>query len=78
MIDSSEYADLQSGLSFLQHDPLVERVNAELVPGATLGESRLRIGVTERRPLGPRKRAVKAATRSGNFYRGDKAARIPG
>jgi hemolysin activation/secretion protein len=44
-------ADLQAGLSFLQKDPLVERVNAELVPGERLGESVLRIGVTERKPF---------------------------
>jgi hemolysin activation/secretion protein len=44
-------ADLQAGLSFLQKDPLVERVNAELVPGEQLGESVLKIGVTERKPF---------------------------
>jgi hemolysin activation/secretion protein len=44
-------ADLQTSLSFLQKDPLVERVNAELVPGERLGESRLNVAVTERAPL---------------------------
>jgi len=44
-------ADLQTGLSLLQKDPLVERVNAELVPGERLGESRLNVAVTERDPL---------------------------
>jgi hemolysin activation/secretion protein len=44
-------ADLQRGLHSLQNDPLVERINAELEPGARLGESTLRVGVTERRPL---------------------------
>ena len=44
-------ADLQRGLRSLQNDPLIERVNAELEPGNTLGESTLRVGVTERRPL---------------------------
>jgi len=44
-------ADLQRGLRSLQNDPLVERINAELEPGAELGESTLRVGVTERRPL---------------------------
>jgi hemolysin activation/secretion protein len=44
-------ADLQRGLRGLQNDPLIERINAELEPGSTLGESTLRIGVTERRPL---------------------------
>ena len=44
-------ADLQAGLNVLQKDPLVERVNAELVPGERLGESRLNVAVTERAPL---------------------------
>ncbi|HVS23319.1 MAG TPA: POTRA domain-containing protein [Gammaproteobacteria bacterium] len=44
-------ADLQTSLSSLQKDPLVERVNAELVPGERLGESRLNVAVTERAPL---------------------------
>ena len=43
--------DLQAGLSELQKDPLVERVNAELVPGERLGESLLKIDVTERKPF---------------------------
>jgi hemolysin activation/secretion protein len=43
--------DLQRGLRELQDDPLVERVNAELEPGTTLGESLLRVRVTERRPF---------------------------
>ena len=42
-------ADVQRGLRSLQNDPLVERVNAELIPGANLGESSLRVRVTERR-----------------------------
>ena len=41
-------ADLQASLISLQKDPLVERINAELVPGERLGESRLNVGVTER------------------------------
>ncbi len=44
-------ADLQTSLISLQKDPLVERVNAELVPGERLGESRLNVAVTERAPL---------------------------
>lgn len=44
-------ADLQAGLSRLQRDPSIERLNAELRPGAALGESYLRIGVAERRPF---------------------------
>ena len=44
-------ADVQRGLRNLQNDPLVERVNAELEPGANLGESVLRVRVTERRPF---------------------------
>ena len=44
-------ADVQRGLRNLQNDPLVERINAELEPGANLGESTLRVGVTERRPF---------------------------
>lgn len=41
-------ADLQKGLRLLQEEPLVERVNARLLPGDTLGESRLRLSVVER------------------------------
>jgi hemolysin activation/secretion protein len=44
-------ADVQRGLKNLQDDPLVERVNAELEPGEILGESLLRVRVTERRPF---------------------------
>lgn len=44
-------ADVQRGLRNLQNDPLVERVNAELEPGETVGESVLRVRVTERRPF---------------------------
>ena len=44
-------ADLQRGLRSLQNDPLVERINAELMPGAELGQSTLRVGVTERKPF---------------------------
>jgi hemolysin activation/secretion protein len=44
-------ADVQRGLRNLQNDPLVERVNAELEPGANVGESLLRVRVTERRPF---------------------------
>ncbi|HEY9181575.1 MAG TPA: POTRA domain-containing protein, partial [Gammaproteobacteria bacterium] len=44
-------ADLQRGLRTLQNDPLVERINAELMPGEALGQSTLRVGVTERKPL---------------------------
>jgi len=44
-------ADLQTSLSSLQKDPLVERVNAELVPGERLGESRLNVAIAERAPL---------------------------
>jgi hemolysin activation/secretion protein len=43
--------DLQAGLSRLQRDPSIERLNAELQPGAAPGESYLRIGVAERRPF---------------------------
>jgi hemolysin activation/secretion protein len=43
--------DLQAGLSRLQRHPSIERLNAELQPGAELGESMLRIGVAERRPF---------------------------
>ena len=42
-------ADLQAGLDELRKsDPLIERVNAELVPAQRLGESYLRVSVTER------------------------------
>ncbi|HEX6996560.1 MAG TPA: POTRA domain-containing protein [Gammaproteobacteria bacterium] len=40
--------DLQAGLWVLQEEPLVERVDAELLPGEALGESRLRVAITER------------------------------
>jgi len=43
--------DLQAGLSRLQRDPSIERLNAELSPGAAPGESYLRLGVAERRPI---------------------------
>jgi hemolysin activation/secretion protein len=41
---------VQASLRSIREDPLVERVNAELLPGATPGESQLRVGITERRP----------------------------
>jgi hemolysin activation/secretion protein len=44
-------ADVQRGLENLRSDPLVERVNAELEPGGSIGESVLRVRVTERRPF---------------------------
>ena len=43
--------DLQAGLSRLQRDPSIARLNAELLPGAAPGESYLRLGVAERRPF---------------------------
>ena len=43
--------DLQASLRAIEDDPLVERVNAQLLPGEALGESHLRLGITERRPL---------------------------
>jgi hemolysin activation/secretion protein len=46
-----DIADLQASLEMLRDDPLVERVNAQLLPGAELGQSYLRLGITERPPL---------------------------
>ncbi len=43
--------DLEVGLLSLQREPPVERVNAQLLPGATIGESHLRLAVTERPAL---------------------------
>ncbi|HEX7082294.1 MAG TPA: POTRA domain-containing protein [Gammaproteobacteria bacterium] len=43
--------DLQAALHALQEDPLIQRIDAQLLPGEALGESHLRLGVTERPPL---------------------------
>ena len=43
-----DVAALEVGLRALQEEPLVERVNAQLLPGAELGESHLRLAITER------------------------------
>ena len=43
-----DIADLEIGLQALREEPLVERVNAQLLPGAELGESHLRLAITER------------------------------
>jgi hemolysin activation/secretion protein len=43
--------DLQASLETIREDPLVERVDAQLLPGAELGESYLRLGITERSPF---------------------------
>jgi hemolysin activation/secretion protein len=43
--------DLQASLETIREDPLVERVDAQLLPGAELGESYLRLGITERPPF---------------------------
>lgn len=42
---------LQERLQFLQQDPRIERVNAELRPGAQRGESLLHVKVTEASPF---------------------------
>lgn len=42
-----DIADLQVSLRSLQQDPLVERVNAQLLPGSSLGESYLRLAIAE-------------------------------
>jgi hypothetical protein len=46
-----DIADLQASLEMIRDDPLVERVNAQLLPGAELGQTYLRLGITERPPL---------------------------
>jgi hemolysin activation/secretion protein len=46
-----DIAQLQASLEVLRDDPLVERVNAQLLPGAELGQSYLRLSITERPPL---------------------------
>lgn len=43
--------DLQQRLQILQNDPRVQRINAELRPGLTRGESTLNVKVTEANPL---------------------------
>jgi len=43
--------ELQERLQFLQADPRVQRINAELRPGLTRGESALNIRVAENNPL---------------------------
>ena len=40
--------ELQESLRILQQDPLVQQVNAALLPGDAPGESYLRLGITER------------------------------
>ncbi len=42
---------LESVLEILQRDPWIERIEAKLEPGARLGESRLRLHVTETRAV---------------------------
>ena len=43
-----DVAQLEVGLRALQEEPLVERVNAQLLPRTQLGESQLRLAITER------------------------------
>jgi len=43
---------LQARLQLLQEDHRVERINAELKPGVRLGESLLKVRITEKNPLG--------------------------
>ena len=42
--------DLQERLQILQENPLIERINASLAPGARPGESELNVDVVESRP----------------------------
>ena len=42
--------EIQTGLQILQQHPLVERLNARLLPGAALGEAELSVKLTERIP----------------------------
>jgi hemolysin activation/secretion protein len=42
---------LQQRLQLLQDDPRIERINAELRPGETRGDSALNVRVAERRPI---------------------------
>jgi len=46
-----DIAELAASLETLRDDPLVERIDAQLLPGAAPGQSYLRVGMTERRPL---------------------------
>src|SRR5690606_6068340 len=46
-----DIGDLQTGLRILREEPQVERVNAQLLPGERVGESRLRLAITERPPF---------------------------
>lgn len=46
--------DMQRSLRLLQEDPLVEQINAILVPGTRLGESTLELGIREADPYGLR------------------------
>jgi hemolysin activation/secretion protein len=43
--------DLRTTLEVLREDPLVERIDAQLLPGEAPGQSYLRLGITERPPL---------------------------
>jgi hemolysin activation/secretion protein len=49
--DPLDIDDLQASLEAIREDPLVERIDAQLLPGDELGESYLRLGITERPPL---------------------------
>jgi len=43
--------DLQYAIKKLEQDPLIQRVNARLSPGMSLGDSRLRILIKEKQPF---------------------------
>ena len=43
---------LQARLQLLQEDHRIERINAELKPGVRLGESLLKVRITEKNPIG--------------------------
>ena len=43
-------SEIQASLKMLERDPLIERVNAQLVPGLTYGDSLLKLKVKEKSP----------------------------
>ncbi|HJR71005.1 MAG TPA: POTRA domain-containing protein [Gammaproteobacteria bacterium] len=73
-----DIADLQASLERIRQDPLIARINAQLLPGAAPGQNYLRLGLTERRPLelevtGGNDRSASVGEHRGNVaitYRG--------
>jgi Hemolysin activation/secretion protein len=63
-------SELQERIQILQQNRLIERINAELGPGAQVGESMLKVQIKERRPY--------AAGASFNNYRSPSVGELRG